>query len=189
MFEDFFTVEKHISLLMRIKFFMLLILLPFLSLAQQNQGTVTEIGDSIPPFSFEIERGKKVNISAYQGKLILVNLFATWCPPCNIELPLVQSKIWEKYGGNTDFALFVFGREEGWDKLAAFKRAKGFTFPILPDADRSIFNKFATSGIPRNIIIDQNGKIIYQSIGYSEKEFSEMILLIDRHLEKQVKSK
>ncbi|MNJ93930.1 Thiol-disulfide oxidoreductase ResA [compost metagenome] len=162
----------------------LLLLLPFATMAQDDKSTLTKLGESVPKFSFEIERGKTANIDDYKGKLILINLFATWCPPCNTELPLVQKQIWEKYSNNPDFAFFVFGREEGWDKLEPFKKAKGFTFPILPDVDRSIFSKFATQSIPRNIIIDQNGKIIYQSIGFSEKEFAEMVALIDANLKK-----
>lgn len=162
----------------------LLLLLPFATIAQDDKSTLTKLGESVPKFSFEIERGKTANIDDYKGKLILINLFATWCPPCNTELPLVQKQIWEKYSNNPDFAFFVFGREEGWDKLEPFKKAKGFTFPILPDVDRSIFSKFATQSIPRNIIVDQNGKIIYQSIGFSEKEFAEMVALIDANLKK-----
>lgn len=162
----------------------LLLLLPFATMAQDDKSTLTKLGESVPQFSFEIERGKTANIDDYKGKLILINLFATWCPPCNTELPLVQKQIWEKYSNNPDFAFFVFGREEGWDKLEPFKKAKGFTFPILPDVDRSIFSKFATQSIPRNIIVDQNGKIIYQSIGFSEKEFAEMVALIDANLKK-----
>ncbi|WP_225874586.1 TlpA family protein disulfide reductase [Pedobacter hiemivivus] len=164
----------------------LLFLLPFASMAQEDKGTLTKVGESVPQFSFEIERGKTVSINDYKGKLILINLFATWCPPCNAELPLVQKQIWDKYSDHTGFAFFVFGREEGWDKLEPFKKAKGFTFPILPDVDRSIFSKFATQSIPRNIIVDQDGKIIYQSIGFSEKEFAEMVALIDANLKKQV---
>ncbi|WEK20528.1 MAG: TlpA disulfide reductase family protein [Candidatus Pedobacter colombiensis] len=160
----------------------LLLLLPFATMAQEDQSTLTKVGDNVPQFSFEIERGKTVNINDYKGKLILINLFATWCPPCNTELPLAQKQIWDKYRDNPGFAFFVFGREEGWDKLEPFKKAKGFTFPILPDVDRGIFSKFATQSIPRNIIVDQNGKIIYQSIGYSEKEFAEMVALIEARL-------
>lgn len=160
----------------------LLFLLPFATIAQEDQSTLTKIGQNVPQFSFEIERGKTANINDYKGKLILINLFATWCPPCNTELPLVQKQIWDKYSNNPGFVFFVFGREEGWDKLEPYKKAKGFTFPILPDVDRGIFSKFATQSIPRNIIIDQNGKIIYQSIGFSEKEFAEMVALIDTQL-------
>lgn len=159
------------------------------AIAQEDQTTLLKIGDTLPKFSFEIEKGKTVSIGDYKGKLILINLFATWCPPCNTELPLVQKQIWEKYSNNSAFAFFVFGREEGWDKLIPYKQSKGFTFPILPDADRSIFKLFATQSIPRNIIADENGKIIYQSTGYTEDEFAKMVALITSRLEKPAAGK
>ena len=156
-----------------------------MSLAQSDVSTLTKVGDTIPNFSFEIEKDKKVSLADYKGKLIVINLFATWCPPCNIELPLVQKVIWEKYKDNPKFAFFVFGREEGLDKLIPYKKAKGFTFPILPDLDRTIFKKFATQSIPRNIIADENGKIIYQSIGFLQSEFNIMVKLIEEKMAAQ----
>ncbi len=116
---------------------------------------------------------------------MLINLFATWCPPCNIELPRAQTEVWGKYKDNKSFAFFVFGREQGWDILNSYKKKKGFTFPILPDVDRAIFGKFAKQYIPRNILVDESGKIIYQSLGYSVDEFNGLIKIIDKHLEKR----
>lgn len=165
----------------KIGLFLFMLFLTASSFAQ-DQYTYTKIGDTVPDFGFELEKGKKVNLADYKGKLILINLFATWCPPCNMELPLVQKNIWEKYKDHKNFALLVFGREEGWDKLIPYKEKKGFTFPILPDPDRAIFSKFAKQSIPRNILIDQNGKIIYQSIGYEEKEFETLVKLITEKL-------
>ena len=149
--------------------------------------TLTKVGDNVPAFTFETEPGKTVSISDYKGKLILINLFATWCPPCNAELPLMQKDIWEKHKNDPNFCLFVFGRAEDWEKVSAFKNEKDFTFLILPDKDTSIFNKFAKAGtsqvgIPRNIIIGKNGKIIYQSLGFMEDEFNKMAMMIDEKL-------
>ncbi|MCX2575617.1 TlpA family protein disulfide reductase [Pedobacter sandarakinus] len=158
--------------------------------AQKNDPTtLTKLGDQSPDFSFEIEKGKTVNLSQFKGKLILINLFATWCPPCNTELPLVQTQIWDKYKENNNFAFFVFGREEGWDKLIPYKTKKGFTFPILPDLNREVFGKFATQSIPRNVLIDETGKIIYQSIGYEPAEFKSMVALIDQKLKSIAQTK
>ncbi|KQS42068.1 TlpA disulfide reductase family protein [Pedobacter sp. Leaf194] len=148
----------------------------------EDNNANTKIGDETPVFSFEVEKGKTVNIADYKGKLILINLFATWCPPCNIELPLAQKEIWNKHKDDKNFAFFVFGREEGWDKLLPYKASKGFTFPILPDLKREVFNKFAKQSIPRNILIDETGKIIYQSMGYEEKEFQALVKIINDKL-------
>lgn len=159
------------------------LLFSFITITACAQATFhTAVGDAVPAFSFEKEKGKKVNITDYKGKLILINFFATWCPPCNAELPLAQKKLWDKYKNNPKFQFFVFGREEDWPKLDSFKQRKGFTFPILPDKDRSIFSKFADNTIPRNVIVDEKGKIIFQSTGYSEKEFDELVKFIDDKL-------
>jgi len=159
-------------------------LFPLLALAQTDSTTLTKVGDKLPDFSFELEKSKTVKISDYKGKLVLINFFATWCGPCNAELPLVQKQIWEKYQANSKFAFFVFGREEGWEILDPFKQKKGFTFPMIPDLNRQIFKKFATQSIPRNVIADEDGNIIYQSIGFSEKEFAKMVHFIDERMKK-----
>ena len=153
------------------------------ALAQQPDATtVTKIGDKVPDFNFELTHETKSSIQSYKGKVILINLFATWCGPCAKELPEVQKKIWEKYQSHKNFALLVFGRDEGWDKLDPYKKKFGYTFPILPDVDKNIYNLFATQYIPRNILIDKSGKIIYQSIGYEEAEFEKLISLIDKSI-------
>lgn len=158
----------------------------FLASAQNSDPyAYTKVGDSTPVFSFEIEKGKTVSIKDYKGKLILINLFATWCPPCNVELPLVQEEIWNKHKDNPNFSIFVFGREEGWETLNLYKKAKGFTFPILPDLDKGVFSKFAEQSIPRNILIDGTGKIIYQSLGFDDEEFNQMVDLIDKILKEK----
>ncbi len=151
---------------------------------EEEKATLVKVGDNLPSFNFELTQGQKTNIDSYKGKLILINLFATWCPPCNTELPIMEKEVWQKHKDDKNFVLFIFGREEGWDKLNTFKSKKGFTFPILPDVDRSIFSKFATSFIPRNFLVDETGKIIYQSIGYSPEEFKKLESLIDSHLQK-----
>jgi peroxiredoxin len=167
-------------------FLLVLGLISLHSIAQQSDPPIgdfkTKSGQQVPVFTFEKEKGKKVNIRDYKGKYVLLNFFATWCPPCNQELPLAQTQIWDKHKDSPKFAFVVFGREEGWEKLDSFKLKKGFTFPLVPDLDRSIFSLFAPNGIPRNVLIDPNGKIIYQSFGYTAEEFTKLVQLIDSNL-------
>ncbi|MGY3054853.1 peroxiredoxin [Pedobacter sp. UYEF25] len=154
------------------------------AIAQTDQDTYTKVGDQVPAFTFQIDKATTTSIAAYKGKLVLINLFATWCPPCNTELPRAQKEIWEKYKDNNNFSFLVFGRAQNWDVLLPYKEKKGFTFSILPDADRTIFSKFAKQSIPRNILVDARGKIIYQSIGYSADEFDRLLDLIGQNLDK-----
>lgn len=151
------------------------------SISEDSQWHV-KIGEKVPEFDFTFKDYTTAKISDYEGKVVLLNFFATWCPPCRAELPRVQQEIWEVYRDNPEFALFVFGREEDWDKLDPFIESTGYTFPILPDLERRIFSKFAEQSIPRNVVLDREGKIIYQSIGYSETEFNELLEVLKEAL-------
>jgi len=151
--------------------------------AQQTDTTTrTKVGDLSPNFSFNITKDKVVSLADYKGKLVVLDFFATWCPPCRLELPRVQKEIWAKYQNNPKFALFAFDREENWNKVMPFKQKNHFTFPMVPDMGRVIFSLYASQSIPRLIVIDEKGTIIYQSIGYTEKDFSELLALLSDKL-------
>jgi peroxiredoxin len=167
----------------RSAYILLLFLTPLFSRAQQTDTTTfTKVGDNAPTFDFAISKTQNANLKDYHGKIILINFFATWCPPCRMELPRVQAEIWDKYKDNPKFALFVFGREEGWNVVLPFKEKYKYTFPILPDEGRKIFKLYATQSIPRNVVVDEDGKIIYQSMGYSEEEFKKLLDLLESKL-------
>jgi peroxiredoxin len=167
---------------MKKAFALLLFLVPLFSRAQQADTTTrTKIGDIAPNFAFNLSKEHKASLKDYKGKIVLLNFFATWCPPCRAELPRVQKEIWEKYRNNPKFALLAIDRQEGWDKILPLKQSNSFTFAMVPDEDRKIFSLFATQSIPRNVVLDENGKIIYQSIGYDEADFNKLLaLLADR---------
>ncbi len=159
-----------------------ILFLSSISLHAQDATTLVKTGDPLPVFNFEIEKGKQVSIADFKGKVVWINFFATWCGPCRTELPFLHQQVWEKYKNDSRFALFIFGREEGWQKVTAFKNENKFTFPMLPDENREIFKRFATQSIPRNIIINKEGVIVYQSTGFSPEEFKKAISVLDQLL-------
>ncbi len=168
---------------------MLVILTPLFGRGQQpDTSSHTKVGDMAPGFQFSLSKNQTANLSDYKGKIVMLNFFATWCGPCRLELPRVQKEIWDKYKDNPKFALFIFGREQDWDVVLPFKAQYNYTFPMLPDVGRKIFSLYATQYIPRNVVIDESGRIIYQSMGYSEKDFSELLNLLSEKL-KDTKSK
>jgi peroxiredoxin len=152
------------------------------SLAQTDTTTLTRIGDKSPVFSCKTIDGKTVDISKLQGKIVMINFFATWCGPCNLELPVLQKNIWDKYKGNKDFELIIVGREHTEKEVSNYVKRKKFTMPFAPDPDRNIFKLFATQSIPRNVIIGKDGKVIFQSIGYTEEEFKKIETLLAERL-------
>jgi peroxiredoxin len=142
--------------------------------AQTDTTTFTKIGDKAPLFTCKTIDGKIIDIGKLKGKIIMINFFATWCPPCNLELPVLQNNIWEKYKNNPDFVLLILGREHTEKEVIDFVKSKNFIMPFAPDPGRAIFKLYASQSIPRNVIIGKDGKIIFQSMGYTEEEFKKI---------------
>jgi len=133
--------------------------------------TYTEVGQTVPDFSFTTLDGKEFDTQSLRGKVILLNFFATWCAPCMKEMSHLEKDIWKKYRNNESFIVLAIGREHTKEQLIEFNKKKGFTFFIAPDTGRVIYSKFAKQMIPRNYLIDKKGKIVYQAIGYKKDEF------------------
>lgn len=153
----------------------LLALLAFLVKAQDDSGDIVKVGQKMPAFTIVSDDGQQLSSSSLKGKVVLVSFFATWCPPCQKELAEVQKTLWPKYKDNKNFALLVIGREHTDAELADYNKKKGFTFPLYPDKNRAIFGAFAKSLIPRSYLVDKNGKVIYATKGYDDKEFAELM--------------
>lgn len=148
----------------------------------EQVATLLHTGDAVPDFQFEISPGNTAHISDYKGKIVLLNFFATWCPPCNAEFLHLQKEIWEKYQNNAHFTILSFGRQHNWSEVNDFAKQKQVTFHVLPDPHRKIFSIFAKAYIPRNVVLDKQGKIIYQSVGFVYQDFRELKHLLAKRL-------
>ncbi len=130
---------------------------------------------SLPSFQLKSSVNGNVNAADLKGKVVLINLFATWCGPCQLELAEVQKDLWPKYKDRKDFVMLVIGREHTDEQLVKYNERKKFTFPLYPDPKREVFSLFAESGIPRSYLFDKNGKLIYSSTGYTKEEFKKLM--------------
>jgi peroxiredoxin len=166
------------------KLILLVFFLPLLVIAQQeDKSTYTKTGQAVPAFIVTTLEGKTIDIQQLKGKVVLLNFFATWCGPCMQEMPRVEKEIWQKFK-DKDFVVLALGREHSKEELEKFNKEKSFTFPIAPDPKRGVFSLFAKESIPRNYIIDKNGTIVFQGIGYSADEFEKMKTQIETLLKK-----
>ena len=140
-------------------------------------------GQKVPEFTFTTTRGKELSTESLRGKVVLYNFFATWCPSCMKEMPALQDQVWKKYGNNEDFFMVSIGREQNMKKMETFKKDKGYDFHFAPDTGRVIYGKFAEKYIPRNVVVNKEGTIVYQNTGYTEEEFQNMMAVIEEEME------
>lgn len=137
-----------------------------------------EEGDAAPGFTAALTDGAEFTLSEQQGKVVLLNFWATWCGPCVREMPAFE-KLHEEYG--EDVAILAVNCMEGEDIVKAFQEENGYTFPIACDEEGDIVMKYPSQGIPYTLVIDGEGIIqkIYVGAADAETQYQEYKGAID----------
>ena len=146
-----------------------------------QETVLVDVGDAAPGFELVTLDGTIFNLEAQRGKVVLVNFFATWCPPCREELPHLEKEIWQRFDPEK-FSLIVVGREEGDDVIGPFVEKNGYSLPFAGDPDKAAYDRYASRFIPRNFVIGPDGTVLYQSQGFERPDFDRMIEVIEEAL-------
>ena len=119
-----------------------------------------------PDFTLPDIDGNAVRLSDFRGKVVIVNFWATWCPPCRFEMPSLQ-RAWEKLkdDGGVVIAVHVGGKE---DEVWQFMSSYDLSFPIVLDTDSSVIKAWPVKGLPTTLVVDPEGLIRYRAIGARE---------------------
>jgi thiol-disulfide isomerase/thioredoxin len=118
-----------------------------------------------PNFSLEDMDGQRHSLSDYRGKVVMLNFWATWCPPCRREIPSMES-IYRDLGKSGFVVLAVNEFEEPDHVFAYTGQLSVFpTFPILFDRDSAISQEYKVKGLPTTVLIDKRSRIVYRAIG------------------------
>lgn len=108
-------------------------------------------------FSTTTVTGDKVSLSDYRGHVVMVNFWATWCPPCRAEMPVIESAF-EQYRSQ-GFMVLAVNNAERADQVSAFANQFQLTFPVLLDYTADIPHQFGIKGYPTSLFLDVTGKV------------------------------
>jgi thiol-disulfide isomerase/thioredoxin len=135
-----------------------------------------------PDFTLASLDGKQVSLSALKGNLVFVNFWATWCPPCQAEIPSLKA-LYEKLKGKGLIILGVDVAEKAGD-VGKFVKDKAMTFPVLLDANSAVGRVYASQSIPVTYIIDRGGTVLARKVGFdgSAWDSPENVSLVEKLL-------
>ncbi len=130
---------------------------------QEPVRSVVE-GDIAPDFKLEDTKGNQVSLSELRGKVVLVNFWATWCPPCTEEMPSMEEL--NKALANEDFVMLAINTEEkGRTVVPEFLKKTPYSFPILYDDKGEVQKQYGVYKFPESFIINKEGVVDQKIIG------------------------
>ncbi|MGQ9721232.1 MAG: redoxin domain-containing protein [Candidatus Jordarchaeum sp.] len=127
----------------------------------------TRIDEPAPDFELRSVEGKMVKLSSFSGKVVVLNFWATWCGPCNLELPHLQ-KLYEGIKHSNYATILTINTDENRALVEPFLRKNNYSFPVL--YDDGYRTRFKVRGIPTTFIIDPSGRIRVRMVGFNPNE-------------------
>ena len=164
-----------------------------LAVKLRPQLNPVEIGSRAPEFTAaNLRTNRRATLADYRGKVVLVNIWATWCPPCRAEMPSME-RLHKKLAG-TDFRIaavsvdgdaFYPEEQQGPKQIMDFADKLGLTFDILHDPSGEIRKAYDIFGVPESYLVDRNGVIVKRVIGAADWNTGDNEMLIRRLLNAQ----
>ena len=124
-----------------------------------------EVSKSIASKDFVMKdlAGKEHRLSDYRGKWVLINYWATWCPPCLAEMPSVN-KLYEQFGSNEDVVFLLVDADGDFKKAQAYMDRKKYKMPVYTFAS-NLPKQLYSGSLPTTIVLDKKGRISYNGVG------------------------
>jgi len=139
-----------------------------LAIKIRPQVDLVAVGSRAPQFSAtNLASGRVTTLAHYRGTVVLLNVWATWCQPCRVEMPSLE-RLSRRLGGADFRVVAVSVDEQGPDVVAKFAQDLGLSFEILHDRSGAIQRAYQTTGVPESFVIDRDGVIIRKVIGPAE---------------------
>lgn len=140
----------------------------FFALASQ----IPLLGDTAPAWELKDVKGNPVKLSDFKGKVVILDFWATWCPPCRAEIPHFIG-LQDKYGKQGLVIVGVSVDEGGPEVVSSFVKANKINYPIVL-GNLDVAQKYdATDGIPTTFVIDRKGNIVSKHLGFTKPDIFE----------------
>jgi peroxiredoxin len=148
----------------------------------KTENTASKTGDNAPDFMLKDINGRDTKLSEYRGKVVLIEFWAKWCPPCRASVPELVA-LQEKYK-NKGFVVLGISVDEGRDlpvALTAFSKEFSINYPILL-GNENVAKSYNVKSIPMSFLINKEGKIANIFMGYIENFETSLSVLIEKTL-------
>ncbi|MCR8844973.1 redoxin domain-containing protein [Paenibacillus sp. SC116] len=134
-------------------------------------------GNLAPDFELKTLEGNSVKLSDFRGKKVILNMWATWCPPCKVEMPDMQN-IYDKYKDEnvTILAVNMTQSEKNVDSIPMFLDEMGITFPVVLDPKSEVALIYQSYMLPTSYVIDSNGIVQQKITGPMNEDMMEKII-------------
>jgi peroxiredoxin len=128
-------------------------------------GDTVAAGKMAADFKLPSLTGQTIALSSLRGKVVFLNVWATWCPPCREEMPSIEA-LYEKFKDDKNFVVLAVSQDsDGRAPVASYVESHGLKFDVLLDPDNLVGEAYDVSGIPETFIIDQRGRIVAHHVG------------------------
>jgi cytochrome c biogenesis protein CcmG, thiol:disulfide interchange protein DsbE len=151
-----------------------------LVIADSLRDKVVQVGDTAPDFSVRTAGGLNLTRQNFGGKVLILNFWATWCPPCIEETPSLNA-LAKQYGPKGVVILGV-SIDKNEQKYKKFLDRFGIAFPMTRDADHKLADEYGTYQFPETYIIDKNGKVVQKIISNTNWNGPEIKAFLDNLL-------
>ena len=129
-------------------------------------------GRKAPDFTLKSLQGSEVSLADFKGQVVLIDFFATWCPPCRAAMPML-GELEAKYG-NKGLKVISIDREETQGLVDDFAKEMQYKALVLLDEDGSVAEQYKVKGLPTLVIIDQRGKVSSYQMGFAPYAMDEL---------------
>ena len=132
-----------------------------------------------PDFDLAVLDGDKpASLETYKGEFVLLNFWATWCPPCLEEMPYIETA-YNKFKDRGFTVVAISSDEEGESAVAPFIEKLGLTFPVLLDTDKAVSSEYGAHNLPMTFILNREGEVIAGAVGERNWSGEEALSVLD----------